>query len=82
GEDIPAIGRIIRVVDSFDAMTTTRVFRKSRSMDDALEELMRRRAVYYDPDIVDSLVEIVETPGIMRELGLASLQIEMGEAAV
>ncbi|HEV2756597.1 MAG TPA: HD-GYP domain-containing protein [Actinomycetota bacterium] len=82
GDDIPTIGRIIRVVDSFDAMTTTRVFRKSRSMDDALEELMRRRAVYYDPQIVDSLVEIVETPGIMRELGLASLQIEMGEPAV
>jgi putative nucleotidyltransferase with HDIG domain len=79
GDEIPLPARIIRVVDSFEAMTSTRVYRASRPVDDALDELRELRGSSYDPQVVDSLELIVDTPGAIRELSLASLQIDVGE---
>lgn len=79
GDEIPAIARIIRVVDSFDAMTSARAYRPSRSVAEALTELQELRGAIYDEDVVDCFVDLVEQPGVTRELHLASLQIELGE---
>jgi putative nucleotidyltransferase with HDIG domain len=79
GEDIPMIGRVIRVVDSFDAMTSTRVFRASRSVDDAMEQLRIHKLRDYDPTIVAALQEIVDAPTAIKELSIASLQIDITE---
>jgi putative nucleotidyltransferase with HDIG domain len=82
GTGIHPIARIIRVADSFDAMTSTRVHRPSRSIDAAIEELFMQRGTVYDPDVVEALVDITDTPGAMRDLSLASLQIDLGEFAI
>jgi putative nucleotidyltransferase with HDIG domain len=82
GDDIPPIARILRVADSFNAMTSTRVHRPSRSVDSAMEELLRSRGTVYEPRSVEVLIDLVETPGAMRELNLASLQIDLGYVAV
>lgn len=81
-DEIPPIARIIRVADSFNAMTSTRVHRPSRSIDSAMEELLRSRGSVYEPRTVETLIDLVETPGAMRELNLASLQIDLGYVAV
>jgi hypothetical protein len=36
----------------------------------------------YEPRCVEALIDLVETPGAMRELNLASLQIDLGYVAV
>ena len=82
GEEIPLTARVIRVVDSFDAMTSTRVFRQSRSVDESVAELKRLRGQAYDPAVVDQLAQLVDAPGTLRELNLASLQIDIGEYAL
>jgi putative nucleotidyltransferase with HDIG domain len=82
GDDIPPIARILRVADSFNAMTSTRSHRPSRSIDSAIEELLRSRGEVYEPRAVEVLIDLVETPGAMRELNLASLQIDLGYVAV
>jgi HD-GYP domain-containing protein (c-di-GMP phosphodiesterase class II) len=82
GEDIPPIARILRVADSFNAMTSTRSHRPSRSVDSAMEELLRSRGEIYEARAVEILIDLVETPGAMRELNLASLQIDLGYVAV
>jgi len=79
GDDIPLIGRVIRVADSFDAMTSTRVFRASRSVDDAMEQLRIHRSRDYDPRVVDALKQIVNAPTSVKELSIASLQIDITE---
>ena len=81
GSEIPPIARIIRVADSFDAMTASRAHRPGRSVDDALQELEAGKNTLYDPDAVDSVIHLVETPGVVRELNLASLQIDLGAMA-
>ena len=79
GEEIPPIARIIRVVDSFDAMTSARAYRASRKVDEAIEEIVNLKGTLYDPAVVDAFCVVMDAPGAARELSLASLQIDLGE---
>ena len=40
GEDIPFIGRILALSDSWDAMANDRFYRRARSIDEIIEELL------------------------------------------
>ncbi|MBD3272403.1 MAG: hypothetical protein GF384_07705, partial [Elusimicrobia bacterium] len=60
GENIPLFGRIICVADAFDAMTSNRPYRKSMSIDAAIEELKRCRGTHFDPQCVDAFLEAYE----------------------
>lgn len=52
GDEIPLASRILAVADTFDAMTSTRAYRKALPMEDAVEELRRCAGTQFDPDIV------------------------------
>jgi response regulator RpfG family c-di-GMP phosphodiesterase len=54
GEGIPREARIVAVVDAFDAMTTNRAYRPSRTPPDAFDELRRCAGTHFDPDVVDA----------------------------
>ncbi|MBN1880668.1 MAG: GAF domain-containing protein [Deltaproteobacteria bacterium] len=56
GGDIPLIARIIAVVDTFDAMTTDRPYRKAMDDRDAIEELRRFSGTQFDAHIVDAFI--------------------------
>jgi GAF domain-containing protein len=59
GEDIPLFGRIIAVVDAFDAMTTNRPYRKGRSVKEAAEELNRCAGEQFDPEVVWAFLSVL-----------------------
>ncbi len=48
GEDIPVISRIIRIADSYDAMTSNRPYRSNLSSDEALLEMRKNAGSIYD----------------------------------
>ncbi|MGG1657858.1 HD domain-containing phosphohydrolase [Brevibacillus sp. NRS-1366] len=52
GEKIPIIGRILAVADTFDAMTSTRSYRKAMTITEAYEEILRGSHSQFDPHIV------------------------------
>jgi putative two-component system response regulator len=54
GQEIPREARIVAVVDAFDAMTTNRAYRPSRTPAEAFEELRRCSGTHFDPDAVDA----------------------------
>jgi putative two-component system response regulator len=54
GDTIPAEARIVAVVDAFDAMTTSRAYRPSRTPVDALDELQRDAGTHFDAAVVDA----------------------------
>jgi len=56
GEAIPLSGRIVAVVDFFDALTMDRCYRKAFADDVALAMLFEQRGVAFDPLIVDCFV--------------------------
>jgi len=60
GEQIPIYARIVAIADSFDAMTTTRSYRKALSKEDALRELQDKAGVMWDPYLVQKFVELVQ----------------------
>ena len=60
GEEIPLGARIVGVADSFDAMTTNRVYRNAMNIEEAVEELKRCSGTQFDPDVVKVFVELIE----------------------
>jgi putative two-component system response regulator len=60
GLKIPREGRLLAIVDAFDAMTTNRPYHDSMSAVDALDELTRYRGIYFDPDMVDAFIQTYE----------------------
>ena len=58
GEDIPMMGRIICLADCFDAMTSSRPYRPSMSVPEALGEVERCAGSQFDPDVARALLEI------------------------
>jgi HD-GYP domain-containing protein (c-di-GMP phosphodiesterase class II) len=57
GEDIPLEGRILAVADAYDAMTSTRPYRRARSPERALEEIESCAGTQFDPAIAGLFVE-------------------------
>jgi len=50
GEDIPLAGRIVAVVDTFDALTTERVYRPTKSFAEAVAVLEAESGKQFDPN--------------------------------
>ena len=82
GTDIPPISRILRVVDSFDAITTTRAHRASRPAEEAIAEIQAGSGAIYDPATVEAFTDVVNRPGVMSELTLATVEMDMTEVAI
>lgn len=56
GDAIPLEARIVAAVDAFDAMTTSRAYRASRTPVEAIEELQRHAGTQFDADVVDAFL--------------------------
>jgi HD-GYP domain-containing protein (c-di-GMP phosphodiesterase class II) len=52
GDAIPLVARVVSVADAFDAMTTSRAYRPSRTATEAMNELRRCSGRHFDPVIV------------------------------
>jgi response regulator RpfG family c-di-GMP phosphodiesterase len=53
GEDIPLYGRIVGLVDVFDALVSRRPYREPWSFDKSLQYILERNGTQFDPELVD-----------------------------
>lgn len=60
GEEIPYLARIAAVADSFDAMTSKRVYRDSLPMDVVISEFEKNKGTQFDPQITDAFLDILK----------------------
>jgi hypothetical protein len=58
GAAIPIAGRLMALVDVYDAVTTRRAYREPMSHDDAVAFIVAGRGTHFDPSVVDAFVEI------------------------
>jgi len=58
GERIPYQSRIISVVDSYDAMISDRVYKKKKTIPEALIEIERNLGTQFDPEIGRQFIEM------------------------
>jgi HD-GYP domain-containing protein (c-di-GMP phosphodiesterase class II) len=78
GENIPLMGRIICLADSFDAMTSNRTYRKALPLEVALTEIRRCSGTQFDPSLTEAFLRIgaekfrqllASNPGLVLQLG-------------
>jgi len=61
GAAIPLHARIIAIADTFDAMTSSRSYRKKAlSLRTALSELEQNKGIQFDPDIANIFIDILQ----------------------
>ncbi|MBD3314843.1 MAG: HD domain-containing protein, partial [Chitinivibrionales bacterium] len=60
GERIPITGRIVRLVDVFDALMSSRPYKDAYPLDVALKIMAKGRGTCFDPEITDVFLENVE----------------------
>ena len=70
GRQIPILGRILSVADTFDAMTSTRVYRDAVSSKMSFHFIMSANETHFDPDICQIFIAGmgVYPPGTIVEL--------------
>ena len=60
GTSIPWVARIIAVADTFDAMSSTRPYRKKLPLDFIVEEIKRCSGSQFDPKVVEAFLALHE----------------------
>jgi adenylate cyclase len=63
GRAIPLVGRLIALVDVYDAITTRRTYREPMSHEQAVAFIADGRGTHFDPEIVDAFLEVAPTLG-------------------
>ncbi len=90
GRDIPLLGRIICLADCFDAMTTSRTYRKALPLPVAVAEIRRCSGTQFDPELAELFLGL-DLPRLMSEARefaegrlavdrIAALNVEVREA--
>ena len=67
GEEIPEVARLIAVADTFDAMYSTRPYRKQLDINVVLDEIKRIRGTQLDADVVDALLALADKGELNKE---------------
>lgn len=60
GEEIPLLGRILAVCDSFDAMISKRAYKEPLSVEYAMGELEKNKGTQFDPKVADAFIELIK----------------------
>lgn len=61
GTNIPILGRVICIADSFDAMTTDRPYRRGLSLEQAVYELKKNSSKQFDPVLVETFIKMIKS---------------------
>jgi putative two-component system response regulator len=67
GDAIPWPGRVIAIVDAFEAMTTTQFYREPKSVDDAAFEIEKGAGKRFDPKLVEAFKKALPVMKKVRE---------------
>jgi putative nucleotidyltransferase with HDIG domain len=63
GEEIPIEARVVSACDAFNAMTTTRSYRRAMRLEDALAEMEACAGSHFDPRVVEALLRVMQADG-------------------
>jgi len=66
GDLITPLARIMTLADAFDAMTTNRIYRARKSVDEAIEEIKTQSKKQFDPDVVKAAVDVLKDISIQN----------------
>jgi putative nucleotidyltransferase with HDIG domain len=61
GDQIPVGACIISVADTFDTMVSHRTYKQRRTIQEALDELLRCAGTQFQPELIEAFVDLVRT---------------------
>lgn len=67
GEDIHLYGRIVGLVDVFDALSSKRFYKEAWSMEDTIRWIEKEKGAHFDPYLVDTLLAHIDEVLLIRE---------------
>ena len=71
GEEIPLASRVLGVADAFEAMTSSRLYRRGMAVEKALVELEKSAGQQFDPTVAQCMVDLVRAGAIpLGEIGV------------
>jgi HD-GYP domain-containing protein (c-di-GMP phosphodiesterase class II) len=74
GDEIPAVPRIIAVADTYDAMTSSRPYRRALPAETAASEISRGAGTQFCPRVVAAFERLFARGGFTVEAGAALLE--------
>jgi HD-GYP domain-containing protein (c-di-GMP phosphodiesterase class II) len=76
GSEIPIGSRIVSVIDAFDAMVSSRPYRKGLPLEEAIQRLQQSSGTQFDPAVIKSFVPIAESemPSVLEAVGILESQ--------
>jgi putative nucleotidyltransferase with HDIG domain len=77
--EISLLGYIMAVADSFDAMTTNRIYKPRKEVDESLIELNELSGIWYHPAVVNAAVKVladVRVDTSINQMGSSALEEE------
>ncbi len=67
GDEIPLPGRLMAIVDVYDALVNKRIYKPEFKHSEAIEMIKKEKGEHFDPEITDAFLEIEE---IMNQVNL------------
>jgi len=67
GEAIPLEGRIAAIADTFDALTTKRVYKPAFSVEQTLDIMRESRGKHFDPSLLDTFLGAVDEVLVIKD---------------
>lgn len=71
GDAVPLASHIMAVADSFDAMTTDRIYKGRKTIEDALQELAQMAGKQYHPRVIDAALKALKNVEISQHISQA-----------
>lgn len=82
GPEIPIEGRLMAVVDAFDALTTMRPYSRPRSPEEAIQRLRQGADKQFDPILVEAFQEIFERGDLAPILEMTDSASDIGSEEI
>jgi HD-GYP domain-containing protein (c-di-GMP phosphodiesterase class II) len=68
GESIPFVSRIISLADSYDAMISDRPYRKKKTVECALKDILNNAGKQFDPSLAKAFCAMIEGKSAKRSV--------------
>ena len=76
-KEIPEMAAIISVADAFDAITSTRAYRDSRTLEEGIDEIVSNAGTQFNIEVVSALLKLYKEKGEVLEKIHNDDEIEM-----
>ena len=67
GKEIPVEGRVMAVVDVYDAMITRKLYQTPMTNEAAVAHIVQSRGTHFDPAVVDAFVKVAPTLHLLSQ---------------